>query len=92
MGAFSASAMCGVPFLELHAGSRMTVTAASGAAAKPREKTVKSRESDHQGLFCYIICRAGSSFDGFVALGVRLNGNNPSEANQAVWPVRGHYW
>ncbi len=53
MGAFSVSAMFGVPSLELHAGSRMTVTAASGAAAKPREKTVKSRESDHQGHFRY---------------------------------------
>ena len=70
----------------------MTVTAASVAAAKPREKAVKTRESDHRSRFCYIICRAGSSFDGFVALGACLNGNNPSEANQAVWPVRGHYW
>jgi hypothetical protein len=47
--------MFGVPSLELHAGSPMTVTAASGAAAKPREKTVKSGESDHQGRFRYVI-------------------------------------
>jgi hypothetical protein len=37
--------------LELIAGSGMTVTAASIAAAKPREKAVKTREIDHRGGF-----------------------------------------
>jgi len=42
-----------VPSLELMAGSRMTVTSASVAAAKPREKAVKGRESVHQSRFRY---------------------------------------
>jgi hypothetical protein len=45
--------MFAVPSLELMAGSRMAVTSASAAAAKPREKAVKTRESDHHSRFRY---------------------------------------
>jgi hypothetical protein len=84
--------MFGVPSLELHAGSPMTVTAASVAAVKPREKTVKSRESDHQGRFCYDMQRGEKVCEGYGALGVDLNGRYRKAAVEAVWPVRGRRW
>jgi hypothetical protein len=42
-----------VPSLELMAGSRTVVTAASVDVAKQREKAVKTRESDHHSRFRY---------------------------------------